>query len=102
MHFPTFVTATLALVFTTVSAYRPVQFVKHTGESGRADQAFSLVNYFNTTTQQSDLYIRMWMFRYASENKGWAALGLGPQMKGALMFIMYGDPVGNDLTLSVR
>lgn len=102
MYFSSIITAALAFVISAVSAYRPVQFVKHTGESGRADQAFSLVNYFNTTTQQSDLYIRMWMFRYGSANKGWTALGLGPQMKGALMFIIYGDPVGNDLTLSMR
>ncbi|KAK7892648.1 hypothetical protein LTR67_006883 [Exophiala xenobiotica] len=95
--------ALLALVFTTlVSAYRPLQFVKHTGESGRADQAFSLVNYYNETTQQSDLYVRMWAFRYQSSAKGWAALGLGPQMKGALMFITYGDPASDSLTLTVR
>ncbi|KIW96381.1 uncharacterized protein Z519_03450 [Cladophialophora bantiana CBS 173.52] len=98
--------ATLALLFlsTLTIAYRPLQFVKHTGQSGRADQAFSMVNYFNETTQQSDLYIRMWMFRYKSSNKGWASLGLGPQMKGALMFIIYGDPNSEDksMTLTVR
>lgn len=97
--------ALLALFLTTlVSAYRPLQFVKHTGESGRADQAFSLVNYYNAETQQSDLYVRMEAFRYQSSAKGWAALGLGPQMKGALMFIIYGDPAGpdNELTLTIR
>lgn len=95
--------ALLALLFASlVSAYRPVQFVKHTGESGRADQAFSLVNYYNETTQQSDLYVRMWAFRYQSSAKGWASLALGPQMKGALMFIMYGDPATNELSLTVR
>lgn len=102
MHFSTLFPTVLALLSTTVHAYRPVQFVKHTGQSGRADQAFSLVNYFNATTQQSDLYIRMWMFRYGGANEGWAALGLGPQMKGALMFIIYGDPATDDMTLSVR
>ena len=102
MHLSTLIPAILALISTTVHAYRPVQFVKHTGQSGRADQAFSLVNYFNTTTQTSDLYIRMWMFRYGGENKGWASLGLGPQMKGALMFIIYGDPATDDMTLTIR
>ncbi|ETI27694.1 hypothetical protein G647_00143 [Cladophialophora carrionii CBS 160.54] len=104
--FSTRLPAVLALLVTTftilANAYRPVQFVKHTGQSGRADQAFSLVNYYNTTTAQSDLYVRMWMFRYDSSNKGWASLGLGPQMKGALMFIIYGDPASNDLTMTVR
>ncbi|KAI1623450.1 hypothetical protein EDD37DRAFT_666200 [Exophiala viscosa] len=94
--------ALLLALLSIVSAYRPVQFVKHTGESGRADQAFSLVNYYNETTQQSDLYVRMWAFRYASSAKGWASLALGPQMKGALMFITYGDPASNTLTLTVR
>ncbi|KIW16168.1 hypothetical protein PV08_06219 [Exophiala spinifera] len=95
--------AVLALLFACLaSAYRPVQFVKHTGEAGRADQAFSLVNYYNETTQQSDLYVRMWAFRYESSALGWAALGLGPQMKGSLMFITYGDPATNELTLTVR
>lgn len=95
----------LAFLFTTlVSAYRPVQFVKHTGQSGRADQAFSLVNYYNETTQQSDLYVRMEAFRYKSSAKGWASLALGPEMKGALMFIIYGDPAGEDkaMTMTVR
>jgi hypothetical protein len=97
------VLALLVTAFTTLAhAYRPVQFVKHTGQSGRADQAFSLVNYYNATTAQSDLYVRMWMFRYGSSNKGWASLGLGPQMKGALMFIIYGDPASDDLTMTVR
>ncbi|OAP57969.1 hypothetical protein AYL99_07059 [Fonsecaea erecta] len=98
--------ATLAILLlsTFAIAYRPLQFVKHTGQSGRADQAFSMVNYFNETTQQSDLYVRMWMFRYKSSNKGWASLGLGPRMKGALMFIIYGDPNAEDkgVTLTVR
>ena len=103
MHFSTLFSATLVLLLaTTTAAYRHVQFVKHTGQSGRADQAFSLVNYYNATTDQSDLYIRMWMFRYGSSNKGWASLGLGPQMKGAFMFIIYGDPNTNELTLTVR
>ncbi|KIY00230.1 uncharacterized protein Z520_03915 [Fonsecaea multimorphosa CBS 102226] len=98
--------ATLAILLLSVlaTAYRPLQFVKHTGQSGRADQAFSMVNYFNETTQQSDLYVRMWMFRYKDSNKGWAALGLGPRMKGAMMFIIYGDPLSEDkgMTLTVR
>ncbi|EXJ94985.1 hypothetical protein A1O1_00103 [Capronia coronata CBS 617.96] len=97
--------ALLALVLSTiVSAYRPVQFVKHTGESGRADQAFSLVNHYNETSQQPDLYVRMQAFRYQSSAQGWAALALGPEMKGALMFIIYGDPAAPDphLTMTVR
>lgn len=96
--------STLALLFislysTLISAYRPVQFVKHTGQSGRADQAFSLVNYYNATTQQSDLYVRMWMFRYAASANGWASLAFGPRMFGSLMFIVYGDPSNADGTM---
>lgn len=43
-------------------------------------------------------------FRYEGDAKGWAALGLGPWMTGALMFIIYGDPTAPNapLTLTVR
>lgn len=93
-----------SLLFSTlISAYRPIQFVKHTGESGRADQAFSIVNYYNETTGHSDLYVRMWMFRYGAKHYGWTALALGPRMYGSLMFILYGDPNSDaDITLTVR
>ena len=83
-------------------AYRPVQFVKHTGDNGRADQAFSITQHYNSTTSQSDLYVRMEGYRYRSSNKGWTALALGSGMEGALMFITYGDPNDGDLTLTVR
>ncbi|RMZ84434.1 hypothetical protein DV738_g671, partial [Chaetothyriales sp. CBS 135597] len=92
----------LAMLVAAVSAYRPVQFVKHTGDNGRADQGFSLTQYYNTTTEQSDLYVRFESFRYESSALGWASLALGPQMAGALMFILYGDPTSNTLTFSVR
>ncbi|RMZ91402.1 hypothetical protein DV736_g1368, partial [Chaetothyriales sp. CBS 134916] len=90
------------MLIAAVSAYRPVQFVKHTGDNGRADQGFSLTQHYNTTTDQSDLYIRLESFRYKSSARGWAALALGPEMKGALMFILYGDPASGSLTFSVR
>lgn len=61
-----------------------------------------MVNYYNETTQQSDLYVRMEAFRYKSSAKGWASLGLGPEMKGGLMFIIYGDPAASDMTFTVR
>lgn len=43
-------------------------------------------------------------FRYKNDPKGWAALGLGPWMTGALMFILYGDPTapGAPVTVSIR
>ena len=92
MHFslPTSAILLLSLFSSLIVAYRPIQFVKHTGQSGRADQAFSIVNYYNATTQQSDAYIRMWMFRYKSSASGWASLAFGPRMFGSLMFIIYG------------
>ena len=93
----------LTLLTTLATAYRPVQMVKHTGDNGRADQGFSLTQYYNTTTSQSDLYIRMEAYRYKSTAKGWTALALGPMMMGALMFITYGDPTSPDpMTVTVR
>jgi hypothetical protein len=46
----------------------------------------------------------MQAYRYEGDHKGWAALGLGNSMTGALMFILYGDPKapGSPLTMSVR
>jgi hypothetical protein len=46
----------------------------------------------------------MQAYRYNGDAKGWAALGLGPWMKGSLMFILYGDPTapGSPLTFTVR
>ncbi|ETN38098.1 uncharacterized protein HMPREF1541_07722 [Cyphellophora europaea CBS 101466] len=96
--------ASTTLLSAVASAYRPVQFVKHTGEAGRADQAFSLTQHYNESTGENDLWVRMEAFRYSGDAKGWAALGLGPWMTGALMFILYGDPTapGAPLTVSVR
>ena len=95
--------ACLTILSTTVVAYRPVQFVKHTGDNGRADQAFSITQYYNTSTEQSDLYVRMEAYRYKSTARGWTALALGPMMKGAMMFVNYGDPSSSEaMTVSVR
>lgn len=46
----------------------------------------------------------MQAYRYEGDHKGWAALGLGNSMTGALMFILYGDPKapGSPVTMSVR
>ena len=73
-------------------------------QNGRADQAFAMTQHYNESSQQSDLYVRMEAFRYDSSSQGWAALAIGQQMKGALMFIMYGDPSapGSPLTLTAR
>src|ERR1700761_7674733 len=84
-----------------VSAFRPVQYESL---QGKAYKAISLVSYFNESTQQPDLYVEMRSAWYQSSPKGWTALAFGSEMRGSLMFILYGDPATSkdSLTLSVR
>lgn len=94
----------LSALLSSAFAYRPLQFCKHRGENGKAEVCFSITSFFNTTTSQTDLYIRLQTYRYKSSKKGWAALGLGERMTGSLMFIVYGDPeaANGEMTTSVR
>jgi hypothetical protein len=84
-----------------VSAFRPVQYESLLEKTYKA---ISLVNYFNQSTQQSDLYVEMRSAWYQSSAEGWTAIAFGSEMRGSLMFILYGDPAASkdSLTLSVR
>ena len=104
MLLPTFQSAIFALTVltTTINAYRPTQFCKHRGENGKAEMCFALNQHHNTSTDQFDVYITLETWRFKDSSKGWAAMGLGKMMIGALMFIIYGDPLQGTLTTSVR
>lgn len=93
------------LSFTTlVSAYRPVQHCKPLGDNGHYSACTSLAQHYNKSTGESDLYIRYHWYKYKESKNGWHSLGIGHRMAGALMFIMYGDPVGtsSEMTVSIR
>lgn len=92
----------ILLISTLVSAYRPIQFCKHRGENGQAEMCFAVNTFYNQTTDTTDLYITLKTWRFKASKKGWAALGLGKRMIGALMFIAYGDPEEGTMTTTVR
>lgn len=91
-------------ISTLASAYRPVQHCKHIGENGHYSACTSLTQHYNETSEQSDLYVRYYWYKYKESKNGWHAFGLGKMMAGALMFIMYGDPTrpNPEMTFSVR
>lgn len=93
------------LSFTTLaSAYRPVQHCKQLGDNGHYSACTSLAQHYNTTSGQSDLFIRYHWYKYKESKNGWHSFALGHRMAGALMFIMYGDPTtpSQEMTVSVR
>lgn len=92
---------TLVCLLQQVLAYRPVQHCKILGENGHYSACTALTQHYNTTTEQSDLFVRYNWFRYRSSKYGWHAIALGQQMAGALMFIMYGDPASPSTPMTV-
>jgi hypothetical protein len=94
---------TLLLAFcSNVSSTRTIQYCRHRGQNGNAEICLAVNTFYNATTDSSDFYMTLQTFRYKASKKGWAALGFGNQMKGALMFLIYGDPELVEMTVSVR
>ncbi|KAK4108509.1 iron reductase domain protein [Canariomyces notabilis] len=71
-----------------------VQYCRFGHQDGEADFCMGVSSYLNATTDQHDLYIALSVRR--SSALGWTAVGTGPSMAGALMFIVYGDPSSGD------
>lgn len=87
----------LASTFTTAS---PVQFCKTT-----KDFNFCLAyeSFYNLTSSTNDAYITFVTTRETNSDIGWNAVGLGDEMRGSLMFVMYGDPKSKTgPTVSIR
>ena len=96
---------TVALSLTTLaSAYRPVQHCKALGDNGHYSACTSLTQYYNQSSDESDLYVRYHWYKYKESKDGWHAFALGHRMAGALMFIFYGDPTRPtpEMTVSIR
>lgn len=68
-----------------------VQYCQIGLASGAADFCLSLASYQNTTTSSHDIYFHLAVTRWNAN--GWTAIGTGQTMAGALMFVVYGDPV---------
>lgn len=95
------ITLLLTLSNNVISTRTP-QYCRHRGENGNAEICLAINTFYNSTTDGLDVYLTLQTFRYKSSKKGWASMGLGAQMTGALMFLVYGDPELGDMTTSVR
>jgi hypothetical protein len=84
-----------------VESTKPVQFCKQQRKLG-INSCVAFFTVLNVTSAGADFYITIETNRYDSSAMGWTAFGLGDQMKGALMFITYGDPANGALTTSIR
>ena len=95
----------LAIVFLCFSGLieckNPVQFCKENRHLG-INSCLAFFTVLNVSSSGTDFYITIETQRYDSSASGWTAFGLGDQMRGALMFITYGDPANGALTTSVR
>ncbi|KAK3396854.1 hypothetical protein B0T20DRAFT_500318 [Sordaria brevicollis] len=68
-----------------------VQYCQTGLVTGEADFCVSLASYPNATTKSDDIYFHLAVTRWNAN--GWTAIGTGQTMAGALMFVIYGDPV---------
>ncbi|KAI1208003.1 iron reductase domain protein [Annulohypoxylon truncatum] len=73
----------------------PIQYCKYGAETNEIDFCMSLLTHYNASTSAHDLFLTMSVTRPNSTAIGWTAIGLGEVMEGALMFIIYGDPLAS-------
>ncbi|KAL2066753.1 hypothetical protein VTL71DRAFT_2825 [Oculimacula yallundae] len=69
-------------------------------EAKRTDLCFAVASYKNHTTEEKDVSIHL-AARFEGRN-GWTAIGIGKEMKGALMVVMYPGDQDGDITTSIR
>ncbi|KAF2103679.1 hypothetical protein NA57DRAFT_50551 [Rhizodiscina lignyota] len=81
------------LCFTVTAFSKPLQFCK---EDVAANYAFCLAistfKNYTTAFPSVDLYTTIITERLNASSAGWIGIGLGPQMHGSLMFVIFGDP----------
>ena len=91
----------------------PVQYCKFGASSpdndkeqpkGQIDFCMSVIMYQNASSSAHDMYLSMSVTRRKKSALGWTAIGVGQVMKGALMLVVYGDPVKKESspTMSFR
>lgn len=87
-------------------ASEPVQYCRF-GDPAKpnqdADFCLGLTTQRNASTNAHNVYITFTHTRRHSSSLGWTAVGVGQEMKGSLMFIVYGDPLAaEDPIVSIR
>jgi len=108
MYFPCTSITIITLILTTLllltapnsATVAPLQFCKE-DVALNLDFCLAISTYSNTSTSAVDLYIAITTSHLNASPLGWIALGLGPSMAGALMFIVFGDP-SNEATALIR
>ncbi|KGQ12772.1 hypothetical protein BBAD15_g1478 [Beauveria bassiana D1-5] len=84
-------------------AAEPAQFCKFGHQSNEVDFCSSFTAHRNESTNEHNVYVTFSHVRTVNSAKGWSAIGFGSEMKGSLMFIVYGDPAsGKPPIVSVR
>lgn len=84
----------------------PVQYCKfgvkdHPNED--IDFCMGLTMHQNLSSNSHDLYLTFTVTRYGGSALGWTAIGIGETMTGSLMFIVYGDPLSDNIPIvSIR
>ncbi|KAI0890160.1 iron reductase domain protein [Annulohypoxylon maeteangense] len=76
-------------------ASEPIQYCRNGAETNEIDFCMSMLTHYNASTSAHDLFLTMSVLRPDSTPVGWTAIGLGEVMEGALMFIIYGDPLAS-------
>ncbi|KXX79234.1 hypothetical protein MMYC01_205623 [Madurella mycetomatis] len=77
------------------------QYCRFGHQDAETDFCMGVSSSLNATTNHHDLNIALSVRR--SSPLGWTAIGTGPSMAGALMFVVYGDPSSDrDPVVSIR
>ncbi|KAG6002677.1 hypothetical protein E4U21_002829, partial [Claviceps maximensis] len=79
----------------------PIQYCRFGRETGHVDFCLGVTTHRNSSSGMHDLYLSLSVTRDHSD-AGWTAVGTGSLMAGALMFVVYGDPAGEQPVLSIR
>ena len=84
----------------------PSQYCRY-GDPSRpnenVDFCLAVTSQLNTTTKAHNVYLTFTHTRRQMSATGWTAIGIGDEMSGSLMFIVYGDPAsGHAPIVSIR
>ncbi|KAI1090658.1 iron reductase domain protein [Rostrohypoxylon terebratum] len=82
--------------FAHLAATEPVQYCKSGDGFDEVNFCMSMLTHYNASTSAHDIFLTMSVTRPHDTALGWTAIGLGEVMEGALMFIVYGDPLTSD------
>ncbi|KAH9990681.1 hypothetical protein F4779DRAFT_609939 [Xylariaceae sp. FL0662B] len=101
-----FALCAVSWLLSSVVLTEPVQYCRF-GDPARPNQdvdfCFGLTTQRNATTGAYNVYLTFTHTRRQLSAKGWTAIGVGDEMKGSLMFIVYGDPSsGHQPVVSIR